>query len=160
VPVAVEVRLALGPGSLSRDYFRCAELHGLKGYDAWAEHIAKTLAAARQAPEPDLTDADAETIGKIVRHANNAVVGDFAAGLSAKVYCLNKSEVDNVLTRYTDAELGREFISHHAMLGEYFGSPSRFLRFIRSRRGDHRANVFCGAFASVPARLLLGQGRP
>jgi hypothetical protein len=130
------------------------------GRDAWAEHIAKTLAAARQAPEPDLTDADAETIGKIVRHANNAVVGDFAAGLSAKVYCLNKSEVDSVLARYTDAELGREFISHHAMLGEYFGSPSRFLRFIRSRRGDHRANVSCGSFASIPARLLLGQGRP
>jgi hypothetical protein len=128
---------------LSRDYFRCAELHGLKGYGAWAEHIAKTLAAARQAPEPDLTDA--ETIGKIVRHANNAVVGDFAAGLSAKVYCLNKSEVDSVLARCTDAELGREFISHHAMLGEYFGSPSRFLRLIRIRRGDHRANVSCGS---------------
>lgn len=36
------------------------ELHGLKGFDAWAEHIAKALAAMRETTEVRLTTGDME----------------------------------------------------------------------------------------------------
>ena len=56
------------------------ELHGLKGYDAWAGHIAKALAGARQAPETvwektpgdALTDDEAATIGKTLREKTSS----------------------------------------------------------------------------------------
>ena len=88
---------------MSQDYFRCAELHGLKGYD---EHIAKAIASARQAPETvwektagdALTDDEAATIGKTLREAapGNLVVGTFAAELVGQSYPFSKAQSDIV----------------------------------------------------------------